>query len=105
MPLLGLISIILTIVYAIICKKEKLNRTLLLLAVGLLIASGLITRFGNQPINAIVITWNLDAIPDTWATFRDNWWTFHVMRTLSTISGFAIIVWVTISNKNKSTTA
>lgn len=105
MPLLGLISIILTIVYAIICKKEKINRTLLLLAVGLLIASGLITRFGNQPINAIVITWNLDAIPDTWATFRDNWWTFHVMRTLSTISGFAIIVWVTISNKNKSTTA
>jgi NADH:ubiquinone oxidoreductase subunit 2 (subunit N) len=66
MPILGLISIILTVVYAIIYKREKLERNLLLLAVGLLIISGLITRFGNQPIIAIVITWNLDAIPDTW---------------------------------------
>jgi uncharacterized membrane protein YwaF len=105
MPILGLISIILTVVYAIICKREKLERNSLLLAVGLLIVSGLITRFGNQPINAIVITWNLDAIPDTWTAFRDKWWTFHVMRTLSTIAGFTIIVWVTIRNKNKSTTA
>ena len=103
MPILGLISIILTVTYAIICKREKSERNLLLLAVGLLIVSGLVTRFGNQPINAIVTTWNLDAIPDTWTAFRDKWWTFHVIRTLSTIAGFGIIVWVTIRNKNKST--
>ena len=105
MPILGLISIILTVFYAIICKREKPERNLLWLAVGLLILSGLITRFGNQPINAIVMTWNLDAVPDTWTAFRDKWWTFHVMRTLSTIAGFGIIVWVTIRNKNKRTAA
>ena len=105
MPILGLISILLTIVYAIICKREKLNRNLLLLAVCLLIVSGLVTRFGNQPINAIVVTWNLDAIPNTWTALRNKWWAFHVMRTLSTIGGFIIIVWVTISDSNKNTTA
>jgi len=105
MPILGLFSIILTIVYAAISKREKFKRNFLILAVGFLIISGLITRFGNQPINAIVMTWNLDAIPDTWTTLRDKWWSFHIMRTISTIAGFAIIIWVTIKNNNKSTTA
>jgi uncharacterized membrane protein YwaF len=73
MPILGLISILLTIVYAIISKREKLNRNLLFLAVVFLIVSGLITRFGNQPINAIVITWNLNAIPDTWIHYNNPW--------------------------------
>src|SRR5688572_6253884 len=62
MPVLGLISILLTIANAIMCKKDKLSRNVLFIAAGLLIASGLITRFGNQPINAIVITWNLESI-------------------------------------------
>jgi hypothetical protein len=105
MPGLGLISIILTVVYAVICKRELLKRNLLLLAVGFLIVSGLITRFGNQPINAIVITWELNKIPDTWTVLRDNWWTFHIVRTITTMIGFALIVWVTIHKNNKSTTA
>jgi len=105
MPILGLFSIILTIVYAVISKREKRKRNLLTLAVGFLIISGLITRFGNQPINAIVMTWNLDAIPDTWTALRDKWWSFHIMRTISTIAGFAIIIWVTIINNNKRPTA
>ena len=104
MPILGLFSIILTIVYAAISRREKFKRNFLILAVGFLVISGLITRFGNQPINAIVMTWNLDAIPDTWISLRDKWWSFHIMRTISTIAGFAIIIWVTIKN-NKSTTA
>ena len=77
---------------------------MLLLAAGLLIVSGIVTRFGNQPINAIVITWNLEAIHDTWTALRDKWWTFHIMRTLAAMISFALIVWVTINDKGKSTT-
>jgi hypothetical protein len=105
MPILGLVSILLTIVYAVLSKQDKLSRNLLLIAVSLLIAGGLITRFGNQPINAIVITWDLNNIPDTWTALRDKWWTFHIMRTVSTIMAFALIVWVTINIKDKSTAA
>ena len=105
MPIFGLISIILTVAYAVISNRERLNRNLLILATLLLIASGLITRFGNQPINAIVITWNLENIPDTWTTLRDKWWTFHIMRTFSTMIGFTLIVWVTLNNRGKDTDA
>ena len=105
MPILGLISIILTIAYAVLSNKERLNRNLLILATLLLIASGLITRFGNQPINAIVITWNLENIPDTWTTLRDKWWTFHIIRTFSTMIGFILIVCVTLNNRDKDTDA
>ena len=104
MPVLGLIAIILTIVYAIQCKEDKLNRNLLLVAASLLIVSGLVTRFGNQPINAIVITWDLNSIPGNWTELRDKWWTLHTIRTFLTLAGFAIIVWVTIHDKSKGTT-
>jgi hypothetical protein len=105
MPILGLISILLTAAYAVMCKREKSKRNLLFIATILLIVSGLITRFGNQSINAIVITWNLETIPDTWTTLRDKWWSFHIMRTLSTMIAFALIVWATINNKDAGTTA
>ena len=105
MPILGLISILLTVAYAVMCKREKSKRNLLFIATILLIVSGVITRFGNQSINAIVITWNLETIPDTWTTLRDKWWSFHIMRTLSTMIAFALIVWATINNKDASTTA
>ena len=99
MPVLGLVSIILTVAFAILCKGDKLGRSLLLTAAVLLVIGGLVTRFGNQPINAIVITWDLNNIPTTWTTLRDNWWTFHIIRTLTTLAGFALIVWVTINDK------
>jgi hypothetical protein len=105
MPVLGLISIIVTAVYAVMCKRDKSKRNLLFMATILLITSGLITRFGNQPINAIVITWNLETIPDTWTALRDKWWSFHIMRTLSTMTAFALITWATINDKMSGTTA
>jgi hypothetical protein len=105
MPILGLISILLTIGYAILLKGDKLKRNLLLVATALLVVSGMVTRFGNQPINAIVITWNIENIPQTWSELRDKWWTFHIIRTLTTVISFAVIVWVTVMNKSESTNA
>ena len=105
MPALGLIAIILTFIYAFLCKGGNLNRNLLLVAAVFLIASGLITKFGNQPINALVITWDTGNIPDTWTALRDEWWTFHILRTLSTLAGFTLIVWVSINHKENDTTA
>lgn len=102
MPILGWISVILTVTFAIQCKGEKLHRTLLFTAVALMIIAGLVTRFGNQPINAIVITWDLNNIPNTWTELRDKWWTFHIIRTLSAMASFALIVWVVINDKNKA---
>jgi hypothetical protein len=46
------------------------------------IVAGLITRFGNRPINAVVITWSPQAPGARWMEMRDTWWHWHIARTL-----------------------
>ena len=94
MPLLGLIASILTLISAILQRQN--NLIILLIAAGLLIASGIITRFGNQPINSIVMTWDFKTIPQNWIGLRDQWWNFHKMRTLTSFVSFCLIVWTVI---------
>jgi uncharacterized membrane protein len=94
MPLLGLIACILTLISAILQRQN--NLILLLIATGLLIASGIITRFGNQPINSIVMTWDSKTMPQNWIALRDQWWFFHKLRTLASFFSFCLIVWTTL---------
>lgn len=63
MPILGAIGIVLTLAQAWLVRSDRTSIYLLLTGAVLLIAAGLITRFGNQPINARVITWNATAPP------------------------------------------
>jgi hypothetical protein len=102
MPILGLIAIILTTWSAFLHKKNKLTFSILLIAATLLLISGLVTRFGNQPINAIVITWNLNNIPDSWVHLRDKWWSFHIIRTSLALIAFALIIWTTVKPEETS---
>lgn len=96
MPVLGAIAILLTLTSAYLQRKSKAVAITLLVASAFLVASALITRFGNQPINAIVIQWQPENMPSDWASFRDHWWTFHIERTLSTMAGLALVVWSSI---------
>ena len=93
MPLLGLITIILTVIAAILQKQNQPVFVTLLIAAGFLIISGLITKFGNQPINSIVITWNKMDVPDNWTELRDKWWSFHRLRALTALIAFCLIIW------------
>jgi uncharacterized membrane protein len=70
---------------------------LLLVGAVLLIAAGLVTRFGNQPINAHVITWRASAPPSTWMEARDQWWRWHIGRTIAGIAALACIVAASIT--------
>ena len=66
MPMLGAATILLTILAAVLGRGDGTRFGLLVATVVCLVASGLITRFLNQPINAIVITWHPDAPPANW---------------------------------------
>ena len=96
MPVLGLIAILLTLFSAFLQRGDKPVFYILLCAAAFLILSGLITRFGNQPINSIVMTWNSSAPPDNWEQLRDEWWTFHSMRMCTSLVAFALIIWGSI---------
>jgi hypothetical protein len=55
-------------------------------------SAALITRFGNQPINAEIMTWTADTIPVDWEALRDRWWERHVMRFAATVGGLLLLV-------------
>lgn len=96
MPILGLITILLTVISAFLQKDNHPVFIALLIAAFFLIISGIVTRFGNQPINSIVMTWNKVDFPDNWAELRDRWWTLHKIRSVSALIAFCIIIWTNI---------
>ncbi len=96
MPLLGLITIILTIISAFLQKDNKTIFISLVIATIFLIISGLVTKFGNQPINKIVMTWNKTEVPSNWTELRDKWWLFHILRALTAFVAFCFIVVTTL---------
>ena len=96
MPVLGLINIILTVIAAVLQNQNQNVFISLLISAGFLIISGLITKFGNQPINAIVITWNKANAPNNWTELRDKWWLLHKARTFTTFVAFCLIVWTVV---------
>ena len=67
MPVLGAIAIALTLISAFLQRKDRTVFVLLIVATAFLIISGVVTRFGNQPINALVMTWDIARPPANWA--------------------------------------
>ncbi|CAL1517750.1 DUF1772 domain-containing protein [Chitinophaga sp. MM2321] len=93
MPILGLITILLTITAAFLQSRHQAVFVTLLVAAGFLMISGLVTRFGNQPINSIVMTWDKMNVPANWTELRDKWWLLHKIRALTAFISFCLIIW------------
>ena len=102
MPLLGAVCIVLTIILAILCKEDRAARYLLLAAAACLIVAGVVTRFGNQPINSVVMTWAPQTPPSNWAELRDQWWQWHIVRTVSGIAALCLLIWAVLLQHNPS---
>ena len=92
MPVLGLVTIAATIAAAFLARDDRTRLVLLVLAVGAFVAAGLITRFANQPINAIVMAWSPSSPPPAWMALRDAWWRWHAARLLCGIIGLALLI-------------
>ena len=96
MPLLGLVAILLTITAAFLQKKDKTIFVILLVAAAFLMFSGFITKFGNQPINALVMTWDINNPPSDWMLLRNQWWRYHIVRTIASLIAFCLVAWASI---------
>lgn len=90
MPLLGLVCIVLTVALAVLTRHDRRGCILLVAAAVCLVAAGLITRFANQPINAVVMTWSAQAPAANWAELRDTWWHWHILRTVGGVAALAL---------------
>lgn len=90
--MLGAATILLTILAAVLRRDDSTRFGLLVGTVVCFVAAGLITRFLNQPINAIVITWHTDAPPADWRGVRDEWWRWHLIRLLAGLGGLSLLI-------------
>jgi archaellum biogenesis protein FlaJ (TadC family) len=100
---LVVLATIITFLSAYLQKQDKSAFIYLILAAVFFIACILITRFGNKPIDDIVITWTKDAVPNNWTELRDNWWSFHILRTVAEIIALLLVTWTSIKKDNGKT--
>ena len=103
MVFLVVIATLITILSAYLQKHEKSTFISLIIAAAFFIACILVTLLGNKPIDDIVITWTKDAIPNNWVDLRDNWWSFHIMRTIAEIIALLLVTWTSINKDNRRT--
>lgn len=96
MPALGAATILVTIVAAVLGRDDGTRLGLLIGTAACLIAAGLITRFLNQPINAVVMTWHRDAVPASWMRLRDEWWRWHLLRLAAGLCGLSLLIAATL---------
>lgn len=87
---------ILTIVSAFLQKNNRTVFIALLVAAIFFIACILITRFGNKPIDDIVLTWTSNSLPGNWTELRDKWWSFHIMRTIAELAALLLVTWTSV---------
>ena len=90
LPAVALVAILATLALAWLARGVR--RQWLLSALVLFFVAGVITRFGNQPINAIVMSWTPDAPPEGWQALRDRWWGLHLVRTAIICVGYLALL-------------
>jgi uncharacterized membrane protein len=96
MPVLGAATILLTIAAAALDRANIMRFWLLIAAVFCFVTIGLITRFLNQPINAIVMTWSASSPPSHWTRLRDKWWRWHLIRLATGLVGLSLLIAATL---------
>jgi hypothetical protein len=96
MSSLVILATLITMASAIVQRNNRVVFIALVIAALFFISCIVISRFGNQPINNLVMTWTANSFPDNWDEVRDNWWSFHIMRTLAELIALCIVVWVGI---------
>jgi hypothetical protein len=94
------IAIISSIWFTWTIRKQRNTLIFASIAILLTIATLLITRLGNVPINAQIKTWLLTAPPDNWITILDRWDFFHTCRTTTAIGSFISVLIATFSKSN-----
>lgn len=96
MPALGAVTILATISAAVLGRGDPARLSLRLAAAVCFVTIGLITRFLNQPINAIVMTWRGDSLPSNWTRLRDDWWRWHLLRLGTGLVGLSLLIVVAL---------
>lgn len=92
LPAMAFGALACTAALAYLSRHAMVPLRLYLVAIGFMVVAGLITRFINQPINAEIMAWSPTSLPDNWQSVRDTWWTWHVVRTITSVAALMTLV-------------
>lgn len=98
LPAMGAAAIILTVMLSWNARDRPIVCSVYLLALAAMVTAALVTRFGNQPINATVMGWTAGTMPTGWEDLRDAWWRWHMVRVGATMAALAMIVAAVMSD-------
>jgi uncharacterized membrane protein len=101
LPVMGAVCIVLALVLAVLSKRDSRSRYLYAGAAALMLVAALVTRFGNQPINAIVMSWSPQAPAANWSQLRDQWWQWHIVRSIAGIGALVLITLAVLAAKSR----
>lgn len=97
---LVIIATLVTLTSAFLQREDKKTFMALLAAACFLLLCIVITRFGNLPIQTEMMTWNIQAVPEDWMVLRDQWWSFHIQRTVAELVALALVAWTSVQRRN-----
>lgn len=90
LPMIGAVCILMTVGLAVRARSDSRVRYVHLAAAILMVVAAVVTRFGNQPINAIVMTLSAQSPAVDWMQLRDDWWQWHIVRSIAGICALAL---------------
>ncbi len=91
LPSMALVCILSVATLAWLGSGSSQARWLYIAAAVAMVVAGLITRFGNQPINAVIMAWGPEP-PDGWQMVRDGWWNRHLFRLIAASGGQLMLI-------------
>lgn len=74
-------------------------------AVALVLTSFLVTRFGNVPINGQIKVWAVSTPPADYAEILQRWEMFNIVRTVTALVAFALLIWIAVTATRSSSKA
>jgi uncharacterized membrane protein len=73
----------------LVYRRHAVAGALLLAGCACVVGATAITLLVNVPIDEMMAGWTLATLPTTWTQTREQWETFHTLRTFVTLGGFA----------------
>ncbi|HEY5750506.1 MAG TPA: anthrone oxygenase family protein [Chryseolinea sp.] len=97
---LVIVATLVTIASAFLQRKDKKTFIALLVAALFLLLCIIITRFGNLPIQTEMLTWDIHSVPGNWTILRDQWWSFHIQRTVAELIALVLVTWTSVQKSS-----
>jgi hypothetical protein len=98
----AILSVLFTIGLTFLARRDQLSFYLLIAASVCVIATTLITFFGNVPIINQIKTWSVNSPPSNWMEVAEKWQRLQTVRTLLQTAALALVILSTLVRREIS---